>query len=197
MNVQNRIFQSLGLGPEEVEEKFGFFLRALEFGAPPHGGIALGVDRVVAMILDTNSIRDVIAFPKNRSAYCPLSHAPSPVTRAQLGEVGLLNLSGDKPLPKPEEETLLGFLSWVSRIGIAEGEERQLEQAIAEAERIAKVLADNARPDEEPLFTVNQTANRTRPGSKARIHPLAADGELLRNAPAVKGDYFKVANILE
>lgn len=195
--VQKRIFQALGLGPEEVEEKFGFFLRALEFGAPPHGGIALGVDRVVAMILGTNSIRDVIAFPKNRSAYCPLSQAPSPVTRAQLSDVGLLNLSGDKPLPKPEEETLAGFLSWVSRIGVAEGEEKQLEQALAEAEQIAKVVADNAGPDEEPLFAVTSIANRTRPGDKARIHPLAADGEFLRNAPAVKGDYFRVANIIE
>ena len=197
MAVQNRIFEALGLGPEEVEEKFGFFLRALEFGAPPHGGIALGVDRVVAMILGTNSIRDVIAFPKNRSAYCPLSHAPSPVARAQLSEVGLLDLSGDKPLPKPEEETLVRFLSWVSRIGIAETEERQLEQALAQAEQIARALADNAGPAEEPLFGVTDIGNRTRPGDKARVHPLAADGGLLRNAPAVKGDYFKVASIIE
>lgn len=197
MAVQNRIFQALGLGPEEVEEKFGFFLKALEFGAPPHGGIALGVDRVVAVVLGTNSIRDVIAFPKNRSAYCPLSHAPSPVARAQLAEVGLLNLQGDKPLPKPEEETLSGFLSWVSRIGISEGEARQIEAALAEAEQIAKVVGENANADEEPMFGVNDLANRTRPGEKARIHPLAADGELLRNAPAVKGDYFKVANIIE
>lgn len=198
MAVQNRIFQALGLGSEEIEEKFGFFLKALEFGAPPHGGIALGVDRVVAMILGTNSIRDVIAFPKNRSAFCPLSQAPSPVTRAQLSDVGLLNLTTEeKSLPRLEEETPVRFLSWVSRIGIAEGEEKQLEQALEEAEQIAKVLTDNAKPDEEPLYSVSNTANRTRPGNEARIHPLAADGELLRNAPAVKGDYFKVANIIE
>lgn len=197
MAVQNRIFQALGLTDAEVEEKFGFFLKALEFGAPPHGGIALGVDRVVAMVLGTNSIRDVIAFPKNRSAYCPLTHAPSPVTREQLGEVGLLNLSGDKPVPKQEEETLLGFLSWVSRIGVADGEARRIERAVAEAEQIARLLAENAGPEEEPLFRVTDITGRARPGDKARIHPLAADGELLKNAPAVKGDYFKVANIIE
>jgi len=197
MAVQNRIFQALGLTPEEVEEKFGFFLRALEFGAPPHGGIALGVDRVVAMILGTNSIRDVIAFPKNRSAFCPLTQAPSPVARAQLGEVGLLNLSADKPLSRPEEETLSQSLSWVSRIGIADGEQRQIDDALTEAQQIAETLADKASPDEEPLFGVTEAAGLTRLGDEARTHPLTADGQLLRNAPAVKGDYFKVANIIE
>ena len=197
MAVQNRVFQALGLGPEEVEEKFGFFLKALEFGAPPHGGIALGVDRVVATILNTNSIRDVIAFPKNRSAYCPLTDAPSPVSRAQLSDVGLLDSPGEKPLPKPEEETLLGFLSWVSRIGVNKGEERQIEKALADAEQLSMVIGENARQDVEPLFSVVSPAGGSRPGDKARIHPFAADGELLRKAPAVKGDYFKVANIIE
>lgn len=197
MSVQNRIFQALGLGPEEVEEKFGFFLKALEYGAPPHGGIALGVDRVVAMILGVNSIRDVIAFPKNRSALCPLTQAPSPVTRAQLSEVGLLNLSGDKPVAQPDEETLPAFLSWVSRIGIAEGEEQQLERALAEAEHIAQTVNNKAKAEVEPLFGVNDVTNRTRPGEASRVHQLAADGELFRNAPAVKGDFFKVANIIE
>ena len=91
-DVQQLVFQALGLSEDEVREKFGFFLRALEYGAPPHGGIALGMDRVVAMILGTPSIRDVIAFPKNRSASCPLTGAPSQVARRQLDELGLLRL---------------------------------------------------------------------------------------------------------
>ena len=90
--VQELVFRALGLSDDDVREKFGFFLRALEYGAPPHGGIALGMDRVVAMILGTPSIRDVIAFPKNRSASCPLTGAPSQVARRQLGELGLLRL---------------------------------------------------------------------------------------------------------
>lgn len=195
--VQSRIFQALGLTPEEVEEKFGFFLRALEFGAPPHGGIALGVDRVVAMILGAGSIRDVIAFPKNRSAYCPLTCAPSPVTRAQLGELGLLNLMADKPLPRPEEETLLGYLSWVSRIGVAEDERLQLERALDEAQQIARDLSGAARPDDEPVFGVVEPGGRMRSGDRARVHPLAAEREFLRIAPAAKNDYFKVASIID
>ena len=81
----------MNLSDDEVVEKFGFFLRALEYGTPPHGGIALGMDRVIAMILKEESIREVMAFPKNRSAYCPLSEAPSPVTEKQLLELGLLD----------------------------------------------------------------------------------------------------------
>ena len=88
--LQHRVFQALGLSEEEIEAKFGFFLRALDYGAPPHGGIALGMDRVVSMILGTSSIREVTAFPKNRSAYCPLTQAPSSVSRRQLVELDLL-----------------------------------------------------------------------------------------------------------
>ena len=82
--------QALGLSEEEVQEKFGFFLRALDYGAPPHGGIALGMDRVVSMILGTSSIREVMAFPKNRSAYCPLTEAPAMVAQEHLTELGLI-----------------------------------------------------------------------------------------------------------
>ncbi|MCP3863931.1 MAG: Asp-tRNA(Asn)/Glu-tRNA(Gln) amidotransferase GatCAB subunit C, partial [Aestuariibacter sp.] len=67
-NIQQKIFTALGLSEEAAREKFGFFLDALDYGTPPHGGLALGMDRVVAMILNTASIRDVTAFPKNRSA---------------------------------------------------------------------------------------------------------------------------------
>jgi len=94
--LQQKVFQSLGLRDSEVKKKFGFFLKALEYGAPPHGGIALGMDRVIAMILGTESIREVMAFPKNRKAGCPLSDAPSSVARRQLSDLGLLDLDSGK-----------------------------------------------------------------------------------------------------
>ena len=90
--LQHTIFRLLGFSNKEIEERFGFFIRALEYGTPPHGGIALGLDRTVSMVLGTSSIRDVIAFPKNRKAFCPLSEAPSPVSDEQLAELGLINL---------------------------------------------------------------------------------------------------------
>lgn len=79
------------MSKEDAEEKFKFFLDALEYGAPPHGGIAIGIARLVSMILDTSSIREVITFPKNRNAYCPLTNAPSPVAYRQLAELGLID----------------------------------------------------------------------------------------------------------
>lgn len=84
---QQKLFELLGLNEAEIEEKFGFFVKALKFGAPPHGGIALGIDRLVAMLLNTDSIRDVIAFPKNRMAYCPLTQAPDAVKPEQLKDL--------------------------------------------------------------------------------------------------------------
>jgi aspartyl-tRNA synthetase len=87
--MQSRVFRSLGIGEDEAEEKFGFLLRSLKHGAPPHGGIALGLDRLVAMLLGVDSIRDVIAFPKTTRAACLLSGAPSPVGADQLAELGL------------------------------------------------------------------------------------------------------------
>jgi len=87
--LQKRMLQRLGIDPETAQEKFGFLLDALEFGAPPHGGLALGLDRLVMLLTGAASIRDVIAFPKTQKAVCPLTEAPSPVDPAQLRELSI------------------------------------------------------------------------------------------------------------
>ena len=87
--MQAAVFELLDISDEEAEEKFGFLLRALEFGCPPHGGIAFGLDRLVMLMAGADSIRDVIAFPKTQTASCPLTNAPGKVSAEQLQEAGI------------------------------------------------------------------------------------------------------------
>ncbi|WGX99331.1 aspartate--tRNA ligase [Nocardioides sp. L-11A] len=96
-DIQKRVFEVMGIGTEEAEEKFGFLLEAFKYGAPPHGGIAFGWDRVTALLAGTESIRDVIAFPKTGGGFDPLTAAPAPITAEQRKEAGVD--------ARPEEET--------------------------------------------------------------------------------------------
>jgi aspartyl-tRNA synthetase len=96
-SMQSAVFDLLGIGREEAEAKFGFLLEALRYGAPPHGGIAFGIDRIAALMAGTESIRDVIPFPKTTSAQCLMTGAPSPIPDAQLAEVHVRVREKDQP----------------------------------------------------------------------------------------------------
>ncbi|MBU2697115.1 MULTISPECIES: aspartate--tRNA ligase [Pimelobacter] len=96
-DIQKRVFEVMGIGQDEAEEKFGFLLEAFKYGAPPHGGIAFGWDRVTALLAGTDSIRDVIAFPKTGGGYDPLTAAPAPISAEQRKEAGVD--------ARPEDET--------------------------------------------------------------------------------------------
>ena len=88
-DIQDQVFKLLKLEEDEIESKFGFLMKALSYGAPPHGGIALGFDRIMMFLLNTESIRDVIAFPKTQRASCLMTEAPSSVSEDQLEELQL------------------------------------------------------------------------------------------------------------
>ncbi|MEE3850470.1 aspartate--tRNA ligase [Gordonia sp. LSe1-13] len=98
-DVQERVFEIMGIGHDEAQEKFGFLLDAFAFGAPPHGGIAFGWDRITALLAGENSIREVIAFPKSGGGVDPLTDAPAPITAAQRKESGI----DAKPVPRKQQ----------------------------------------------------------------------------------------------
>jgi len=95
-DLQQKIFDILGLDADEVQQRFGFLLRAFEYGAPPHAGIAFGIDRLVAILSAMDSIRDTMAFPKTQKGSCPLTGAPADVDAKQLKDLGLLKLDREK-----------------------------------------------------------------------------------------------------
>jgi aspartyl-tRNA synthetase len=88
-DLQASVFKLLGISNDEAQEKFGFLLEALKYGCPPHGGIAFGLDRLVMLMTESSSIREVIAFPKTQTAACPLMNAPAQVSDLQLRELGI------------------------------------------------------------------------------------------------------------
>jgi aspartyl-tRNA synthetase len=87
--MQKIVFDALGLTEEDIKNKFGFFIEAFKYGAPPHAGLAIGLERFVMLMTGTENIKDVIAFPKTQSASCMMSEAPSIVSESQLEELGI------------------------------------------------------------------------------------------------------------
>jgi aspartyl-tRNA synthetase len=149
------------------------------------------------MILGAPSIREVIAFPKNRSAFCPLTEAPSAVATDQLQELGLLDLEKSEGIAGiHQKRDTLDELSWVARIGIDEDVRTVLTDAVDEASRLAEAINAEAK-NETPLYTHVHAVNRMRDKSDARPSDQAKTGTIFKNAPAVKGNYFKVAAVLE
>ncbi|MBF0487020.1 MAG: Asp-tRNA(Asn)/Glu-tRNA(Gln) amidotransferase GatCAB subunit C, partial [Nitrospirae bacterium] len=96
--LQKEIFKLIGMAEAEAEERFGFLIDALKYGAPPHGGLAIGLDRIVMLMTGAQSIRDVIAFPKTQRAACPLSGAPSHVDKKQLRELYISSTVPDEKM---------------------------------------------------------------------------------------------------
>jgi aspartyl-tRNA synthetase len=211
--IQKKMFQALGLSRKETDLKFGFFLKALEYGAPPHGGIALGMDRVIAMILRTPSIREVIAFPKNRRAFCPLTRAPSWPDGSQLMELGLASgFQGEREMArsgKLSRADLPGLafgdtekitrdevthVAKLARLKLAESEvrayQKDLNAVLGHFETLQELDTENARPMSHVLKLKN-VWREDKSGKSKKTDPL------LSNAPTREKNYFKVPKILE
>jgi aspartyl-tRNA synthetase len=215
MDVQKKIFQSLGLSREEADAKFGFFLKALEYGTPPHAGLALGLDRVIAMILGTPSIRDVIAFPKNRRAFCPLTEAPSFADDTQLEELALNTRSGAGPVEsadgiktssddrtssaknvKSEKISTreVNHVAKLARLELSDQEavffQKDLNSILDYVETLKDLDTDHVSPMSHVL-EINNVWRDDRPSDQKETGPL------LENAPMREKGYYKVPKILE
>ncbi|MFH1351774.1 MAG: aspartate--tRNA ligase [Pseudomonadota bacterium] len=213
MKTQKKIFEALGLSRDQVEAKFGFFLKALEFGAPPHGGLALGMDRVIAMILKASSIREVIAFPKNRSAFCPLTLAPSPAEGAQLEELGLDMRSVAKksakepeganekdlkaPVPREVDKITLQEVHHVAklaRLKLSDSEALSYQKELNAVLEHFETLQDLDTAAVQPMSHVLELKNVWREDKPGKSKKRDA---LLSNAPLKETGYFKVPKIIE
>jgi len=210
LETQRKIFKALGLSDEQAEAKFGFFLKALEFGAPPHGGLALGIDRVISMILGTESIREVIAFPKNRKAVCPLTKAPAPVDPEQLEELGIAVRTEDlqeKQEPEAESQVQEGLrreprvtaeevlhVAKLARLKIPDHELHSYAQDLNAILDYVEKLSELDTTQIPPTSHVIPMNNVWRPDSASQSGE--AD-EVLREAPERKDNFFKVPRILE
>ncbi len=213
MNIQKKIFTALGLSREEAEAKFGFFLRALEYGAPPHAGLALGMDRVVSMILNTPSIRDVIAFPKNRKAFCPLSKAPNYADKSQLDELGLtggikgiqsITDEGDHDRIKTAKKAHakrekiskeeVKHIAKLARLSMSEEETIKYRNDLNSILDYVTELEEIDTTSITPISHVMDMKNVWRDDKPAeRDNPH----ELLNNAPDSEDGYYRVPKIME
>lgn len=212
-DMQRKIFHALGFSKTEVEEKFGFFLRAFDYGIPPHGGIALGLDRVISMILGAESIREVIAFPKNRRAFCPLTKTPDPVNELQLKELGLeFRSSKERPIKgfhKLIHEAIGGHefkeveriskeevkhVAKLARLRITDFEadsyQKDLNSILEHFETLKELNTEKAHPMSHVLKLKN-VWREDKPGK------LKKPKSILSNAPMEERNYFKVPKILE
>ncbi|MFP3927420.1 MAG: aspartate--tRNA ligase [Desulfobacteraceae bacterium] len=208
--LQQKVFQALGLTEEQVEGKFGFFVKALEYGAPPHGGLALGLDRVAAMVLGASSIRDVIAFPKNRSAVCPLTRAPSPADPEQLRELHLIfsdsaAASVDKDAGRSTSRAGMqgririsreeaAHVARLSRLRLTEEEVETFREDLSAVLDYMESIRDLDTEEVEPMSHVLESLNVWREDEEA---PVEDPASILSGAPESENGYFKVPKILE
>ena len=202
IDIQEKIFEAIGLEKEIVNKKFGFFLKALEYGAPPHGGIALGLDRTISMLLNTNSIREVIAFPKNRRAICPLTGAPSDVEKEQLMELGL-SVSGEtleiKEAQRDKKRQItieeVRHIARLARLKMKEDElisiSKNLSDILDYVDQLNELNTDNIPPTSGVL----EIKNIWREDKVFEDKELR--NEVIDKAPEKEGDHFKVPKVIQ
>ena len=198
-DIQRKMFKVLGLSDEEILDRFGFVLEAFSYGAPPHGGFAFGLDRLVMIMSQSDSIRDVIAFPKTREACCLLSGAPGTIDKEQLDILGLSMgkyVGEDKKESETEIEIKIDIneLEELSELLLDKKERKEIEREIKELIEFAAVLKDADTEGIAPIINIHPIPNATR---KDIVEKEFTREELLVNAPTVEDGYILVPRVIE
>jgi aspartyl-tRNA synthetase len=208
--LQKDIFNALGFTQQEIEQKFGFFIKALEYGAPPHGGIALGLDRVASMVLQTSSIRDVIPFPKNRNAVCPLTEAPTAVDNLQLHELNLVNNTDMLTITGSEVSSGKEEISQQKEIGLSDEdvkkiaklarlslEEKDLTEIKNDLNTIIGYFGQLNELDTKNVIPMHHVLNVKNVWRDDISSSPYNSKDIIDNGPLTENNYFKVPRILE
>ena len=197
-DVQEKMFRALGFTAQELEERFGFFIRAFGYGTPPHGGFAFGLDRLTMLLLGANSLREVIAFPKNKEASCPLTRAPSRVDAEQLAALGISPL-GEQIKGHNEKRAVaktidVDRVAMLSRLSLSasekKGMEKDMQAIVAFADTLAAIDTHGIPPTAHtmPLHNIWR--------DDVVIQPMESDW-LMEGAPASADGFIMVPKVME
>lgn len=192
--IQKLVFEALGFSDQEIEERFGFMVNAFKYGAPPHGGFAFGLDRLVMLMLGCDSLREVIAFPKNKEAVCVMTGAPDYVDREQLEALKLGTACGDRDAERKKAGVKMDLdnIAMLARLSIPadqkEALERDMMDIIEMADRLSEIEADRE------TINISGLKNVMRPDEPGEAYKRE---ELLKNARTKTGEYITVPKVLE
>ena len=201
-DIQTRVFQALGLSDQEIEERFGFIINAFKYGAPPHGGFAFGLDRLVMILAGEQSLRDVIAFPKIRDASCPMTDAPSTVDEVQLDELSIcladaIRPERDRAVTKEDKhraELNIKRLAEDSRLQISQKDEAGMQDSLLElisfADALHEVDTDGVKPTYSPSESHDVWLTE-------RDDRALTTEDALANAPESRQQFFFVPPVVE
>ncbi len=204
-DVQQKMFEALGFSPEQIEERFGFMVNAFQYGTPPHGGFAFGLDRLVMLLLGADSLRDVIAFPKGKDGSCLMTDAPAPVDSAQLAVLGIAleqpggedGPKGGRPArpapPKRAVEIDVDKVAALSRLTLPPEErdamKRELSAIVAFADQLQAIDTEGIEPSAHVLPVENVFREDA-------VLPSLARERLLANAPRQADGYVQVPRVV-